>query len=519
MRMTESFGRTLRQAPAGYDPSTAYAQRAAWIRLVKEKIVFLPFGLRVANNICRELLSTDIKIEFAGLPHDVNMDEWMKVIDDELQSYRQLPRRLLAKRSLFLSNLPRGIARPRWASGLQWISASISPASQSELRQRWLDQIEARLDSLGIASQRMEWKEKVVGWVYVCDFGPEALLACSSCSYAASQAIARFLRNNPVQEVLRTLEIVSTPGADTIDGLSKILNIPKTKTLKAVFLHSDQGSLVLALIRGDLEISLEKLEGVLNQGSLAPASRKEIEDCGTVPGYASPIDLQVRNQLDSEGVLVVADPSIEDGANFASGANQEGYHYTGVNYPRDFNITMIADIAMAKAGDRCPQCGELLESRSGIYLGGWEDFGQALKFSDENGEMTRGVVSAGTLYLEPILAALIDIYHQDGVVHWPARLAPYDVYLVDLRSPQETQEVYETLTQQGLSVLLDDRDVSPGVKFTDADLIGCFLRVTVSKRNLERGGVELVCETDQKQVVLPFEIVGAEAAALKHKVM
>jgi prolyl-tRNA synthetase len=252
---------------------------------------------------------------------------------------------------------------------------------------------------------------------------------------------------------------------------------------------------------------------------LTPASRKEIEDCGAVPGYASPIDLQVRNQLDSEGVLVVADSSIEDGANFASGANQEGFHYTGVNYPRDFNITIIADIAMAKAGDRCPECGEPLGSRSGIYLGGWKDFGQALQFSDEKGNMAQGLVSAGTLYLEPILAALIDVYQHDGVIHWPARLAPYDVYLVDLRSPQETQEVYEALVQQGLSVLLDDRDASPGVKFTDADLIGCFIRITVSKRNLERGGVELVCDADQKQVNLPIEAVGEEAAALKDKIM
>jgi prolyl-tRNA synthetase len=519
MRMTESFGRTLRQAPAGYDPSTAYALRAALVRLVEEKIVFLPFGLRVANNICRELLSVDDEIEFVGLPHDVDKDEWAKVIDDELQSYRQLPLRLLSKRSLFSSNLPRGLARPRWASGLQWIFASISPASQDELRQRWLDQIDTRLGSLGIASQRVEWRENAVGWVYVCDFGPEALLACSSCSYTASQEIARFLRRDPVQEEPQPLEIVSTPGADTIDSLAKFLNIPQTKTLKAVFLHSDQGSLVLALIRGDLEISLEKLEGILDQGSLVPASRKEIEDSGAVPGYASPINLQVRNQLDSEGVLVVADPSIEHGANFASGANQAGFHYTGVNYPRDFEVTLISDIAMAKAGDRCPLCGELLKSSSGIYLGGWEDFDQALQFSDENGDMAQGLVSTGTLYLEPILAAFINVYHQDGVAHWPARLAPYDVYLVDLRSPQETQEVYEALTRQDLSVLLDDRDASPGVKFTDADLIGCFTRITVSKRNLEKGGVELVCDAAQKQVVLPIDAVGAEAAALKNKFM
>ena len=107
----------------------------------------------------------------------------------------------------------------------------------------------------------------------------------------------------------------------------------------------------------------------------------------------------------------------------------------------------------------------------------------------------------------------------NGSATWPGRLAPYDVYLVDLRSPRETNDALEELQAKGLSVLLDDRDVSPGVKFTDADLIGCLLRITVSKRSLERGGVELVCRASQTEAIYSITTVAAEAATLKDKFM
>ncbi len=519
MRMSESFGRTLRQAPAGHDPSTAYALRAALVRFIDERLAFLPIGLRVVTNISEELLQDHEAGNHIDVPGDVHFDTWRRLIDDEIQSYRPLPLRLFSHRFLHFSDHLSGLASPKWVRGLQWQYAAASEISLAELCEQWLDRCERRLGSLGLQLQRFERGEGAVGWIYLCDFGPQKLLACSSCSYMASQARARFNRSDFAQEDLRTMELVSTPGTDTIESLTVFLGIPAAKTLKAVFLRSNDGTVVLVLIRGDLEISLEKLERVLGRGSLIPATREDIAQIGAVPGYASPINLQVRAQVESEGVLVVADLSIEHGSNFTSGANKAGYHFSGVNYPRDFEVTLLADIAMPRAGDRCPECGKALEIRSGIRVGDWEARGNAFQFSDEGGNLDHGWLGTGILYIEPILAALIDVYHHEGVANWPGRLAPYDVYLVDLRSPQATNEVLEELQAKGLSVLLDDREVSPGVKFTDSDLFGCLFRITVSKRSLERGGVELVCRAGQIETIYSLATVAAEAAALKNKFM
>jgi prolyl-tRNA synthetase len=517
--MTDSFGRTLRQVPGGYDPFTGFALRAALIRFVEDKTVFLPIGLRIANNIARELIKNDSESGNFALPDDLAFEACLKIIDDEIQSYRQLPVQLFSQQSIQLSANPRGLYQPGWVRAMQWIYATETGSSGNDFRDTWLERIESRFGLLGLEPQRLEWHENGIGWVYTCDFGPERLLGCKSCSYTALQAFARSMRDDPLDEEIQPMEILSTPGVDTIDSLSSFLDIPASKTLKAVFLHSEAGHLILALTRGDREISLEKLERKLGEGPLTPASEAEIQAAGAVPGYASPIGLQVQTDQKFEGIIVLADDSIEHGVNFTSGANKADFHFSGVNYPRDFEVTSIADLAMPDEGDRCPQCGEALELRSGILLGGWQDYPQAVHYSDEGGKTEEGTLSTGMVYLEPVLAALIDVYHQDGAANWPARLAPYDVYLVDLKSPQESESLYYLLTQQGLSVLLDDRDVSPGVKFTDADLLGCFLRITASKRNLEKGGAELVCRAAQKHAVLPLEEVAEEAAALKSKFM
>lgn len=519
MRMTDSFGRTLRQAPAGLDPSTAYAVRAALVRLIDGRLVFLPLGLRVAKKMAEELFREIDVVNAVGIPGNLPSEALRKLLDDEIQSYRQLPLRLFCRRLEHFSDHPRGLVAPEQVHGLQWHYATTLEASLTELHERWMRWNEKRLNSLGLPLQRLERCERSVGWAYLCDFGPEVLLGCSTCSYLAPYATARFKRGNFVREDLRPLESIPTPDADTIESLAEYLDIPKTKTLKVVLLRSDDGTVVLALIRGDLEISIEKLEGVIGRGSLVPASQPEIEGIGAVPGYASPIGLQVRERPDTDGVLVVADLSIEHGTNFTSGANEPGFHFSGVNYPRDFEVTTIADIAMPKTGDACPKCAAPLESRAGIRIGDWETYREAFHFSDEGGNQTQGWWGAGTLYLEPILAALIDVHHRDGVTTWPGRLAPFDVYLVDLHSSHEANEVLEELRAQGLSVLLDDRDVSPGVKFTDADLVGCLIRITVSKRSMRQGGVELVCQAGQTEAIYPISAVASEALTLKNKFM
>ena len=519
MRMADIFGRTLRQAPSGYDPSTAYALRAALIRMVQDQIVYLPLGMRVLEKLEGRLRKSLGEENLLGASQPVTINCWMAMIDDEIQSYRQLPLFLFRRQPEYLTDQARGLGRPTWVNALQWQYGTASTHSQTEQQESWMERCEKELLSLGLHPQRTEWDSHDVGWANLCQTGPEQFLVCPSCQYMASQQIARFQRMDLEIEQSAGLEMVSTPDADTIECLAEFLDIPVERTLKAVFLTTDAGDLIFSVLRGDLEISLPKLVRILGCQSLRPASAAEIEQAGAEAGYASPIGLQVREGEASEGVYVIGDLSIELGGNFAAGANKHGFHFTGVNYPRDFQVTQTADIAMAMPKTACPECSEALESRSGFYLGGWHNRSAAFHFSDESGEVREGYAGIGILYLELILAALIDVHHDNGVMQWPQAISPYDVYLVDLRSPQEASMVQATLEQAGLSVLLDDRDVSPGVKFKDADLIGCFIRLTVSKRSLEQGGVEFCCRSGGREEILAIESLRSEVPKIINTLM
>lgn len=169
---------------------------------------------------------------------------------------------------------------------------------------------------------------------------------------------------------------------------------------------------------------------------------------------------------------------------------------------------MIADIAAAREGDNCPECGKPLVANNGIYLGCWKPSLVYIQYANEDGRDREGYVGLGTLLLEPILAALLAVHHDDQGIIWPARVAPYDVHIVEIRCSEEAVVVSRELEATGLSVLFDDRKVSPGVKFTDADLIGCPLRITVSRRSLKNGGVELSIRGKEDRQIIPLEGIG-----------
>jgi prolyl-tRNA synthetase len=312
---------------------------------------------------------------------------------------------------------------------------------------------------------------------------------------------------------------IATPEVDTIQALAEMLSIPEAKTLKVLFLTGDDEQLVLVVVRGDLDVSLPKISDVTGLRSLRSAREEAIRSGGAEPGYASPIGLEVKASLEDKGLLVIGDLSIEHGVNFVAGANKPGFHMGGVNYPRDFTVTMIADVALAKEGDGCPACGEALTAARGIYLGGWQRLPASIRYTNDEGLDRLTQIGLGTLFLEPILSALLAEHKDDQGMVWPARIAPYDVYLVELKCPQEAEQVVRDVEAVGLRVLHDDRKASPGVKFSDADLIGLPIRLTVSRRSLEQGGVEFAVRGKSDQQIVPLEGVGETILAVFTSVM
>ena len=294
--------------------------------------------------------------------------------------------------------------------------------------------------------------------------GRSEVMQCSSGDYAARREIARFRKPVFSTEEPLPLKKVATPDCNTIEALAAFLGIPKERTAKALmFVRPSDGRFVFVVVRGDMQLSESKLAGLV--GGYRPAAAEEITAAGAAAGYASPIGLR--------DALIVTDDLIPLSPNLVAGANQAGYHLKNVNYGRDYSAEIVADAVMAAAGAACPTCNGRLISVQAELLG------------DRSGHR-----------FEAILAALAEVHHDDRGLSLPPAAAPFDVYLMhlpgkELDTGEAAGELHDSLQQAGLSVLYDDRDERAGVKFNDADLIGCPVRVVVGEKNLHEGMVEL----------------------------
>jgi prolyl-tRNA synthetase len=249
---------------------------------------------------------------------------------------------------------------------------------------------------------------------------------------------------------------------------------------------------------------------------LRPAREEEIRDAGAVPGYASPVGLSQGEQAATgPGFLVVADESLAASPNLVAGANEEGYHLRNVNLGRDFQADIVADIAAAQPGDACSRCGAPLRAERGVEVGNifqlGTSFSEALgaTYLDREGKARPIVMGSYGIGVGRLLACIAEQHHDESGLIWPASVAPYPIHLVALAGGLEAAgELSASLAQAGLEALFDDREESPGVKFADADLIGLPLRLTVSRRSLDRGGVEFrVRRTGETTIVAREETV------------
>jgi len=328
----------------------------------------------------------------------------------------------------------------------------------------------------------------------VSQAGEDTLILCPECGYAANAETATFIKPDGAAGSQGPVIEVATPDCKTIAQVAKYLDVPVRQTLKAVFYTTGSGEFVFALIRGDLEVNLTKLSNALEGAELNPATAEEIKAAGIIAGYASPVGLA--------GIRVIADDSITLGDNFVAGANREEYHLTNVNYPRDFSVTAMTDIALVRAGDQCPQCQSALQAARGIEVGHLFKLGTRYSeslgatYQDKSGRVRPIVMGSYGIGTGRLMAAIIEQNHDEHGIIWPASIAPYLIHLVSLGPPgsevaARAEGLYHRLLQGSCEVLYDDREESAGVKFNDADLIGLPWRITVSRRTLARNGIEL----------------------------
>lgn len=353
-------------------------------------------------------------------------------------------------------------------------------------------------------------------YMYLTPGGEDTLLICDACGHTANRQVARFAKPLAPPEPLQEVGRVATPGATTISAVAKLLGVPESKTAKAVFMVATASTrdgpsdrFVFGVIRGDMQISETKLANVVGAQELRPATVAEIKATGAVPGYASPVDLP--------GTMVVVDDAIPSSPNLVAGANQEGFHLINVNYGRDFEGAIVADITSAQDGDACPECGSTLRSARGVEVGNifklGTHFSQALHstFLDQDGAAKPIVMGSYGIGSGRLLACIAEEHHDAAGLAWPISVAPYQVYLVSLSGTEtQAERVFKDLIEAGIEVLYDDRPESAGVKFKDADLIGLPLRVTLSRRSLGQGGAELKRRLVSEGHVVPLDQTAAQ---------
>ncbi|MBM3948607.1 MAG: proline--tRNA ligase [SAR202 cluster bacterium] len=331
-------------------------------------------------------------------------------------------------------------------------------------------------------------------FMLLADSGEDTVVVCSGCGYAANVEKAVSKKHHQAHEPQAPVELVHTPGVKTIGELAKFLGVPAAKTLKAVFYAMD-GEVVVVAIRGDLDVNEVKLKRALKTKDLRLATPEEVAAAGLVAGSASPVGLKGR-------LKTVADDSVELGSNYVAGANRLDYHLKNVNYPRDFQIDVVADIALTQDGDACAKCGRPLSARRGIEVGHVFKLGttysevMGARFLDKNGMQQPIIMGCYGIGLGRLLAAAIEQHHDEKGAILPAPIAPYHVWIaaLNVESPevaQAAEALHGALEREGVEVLYDDRPESAGVKLNDADLVGLPVRVVVSPRNLKQGVVEV----------------------------
>ncbi len=463
------------------------------------------------------------------------------LVRHHVQSYRDLPV-LLYQIQTKLRDEPRprgGLLRVREFIMKDLYSLDIDEAG---LDKSYLKVSEAYLNiyaRLGLPVLMIEADSGAIGgkesheFMVISETGEDDIIRCSGCGYAANAEKAGFTKaagheataegesvNSPGDpDHLLPLQEIATPDARTIQQVADFAGVPTSQTLKAVFYLAD-GEFVFVIIRGDLDINETKLTNVLKCSELRLATDDDVKKRGLAPGFASPVGIQ--------GVRVVADDSITSTSCFIAGANKPGYHFRNVNYPRDLQADLIADIALARPGHRCSLCPGELSSTRGIEVGHAFKLGTFISerfgasFLDKDGGSRPVVMGSYGIGLGRLLAAIVEHSHDERGIVWPRTVAPYQIYLCPLYSDRSeihaaAEDIYETLQGEGFEVLLDDRDESPGVKFNDADLLGIPLRLTLSPRTLQSGSIEAKRRTETEVRLLPVDHLTAEVNRLLEK--
>jgi prolyl-tRNA synthetase len=457
----------------------------------------------------------------ADLALGMTHEEVVSTLATELESYRQLPQ-LWYQFQTKLRDEPRpkaGLMRTREFTMKDGYSFDLGPAELDASFAAHRDAYARTFERLGIPALQAQASNGTMGGAdsteFVCPSptGEDLIIHSPDCGYAANieKATSRLVQIDDSAErttLLAAPEPFATPGVRTIEDLATGYQAPAQRQIKTLVYFLD-GTLTLVLMRGDHALHEQKLVDATGAVEVRPAQPEEIRDAlGALPGSLGAVG--VRNHP------VIADEALRGRRGMFTGANADDTHLRGVDVERDIAVGSWADLREVVAGEPCIVCGHPLKVERGIEVG--HIFKLGYKFTDAigisvsgpDGKPVRPVMGCYGIGVERAMAAVIEVHHDDKGIVWPAAVAPFEVVVVvtqqdDAAVAQAGERLYQSLLAAGADVIIDDRAVRAGVKFSDAELVGIPFRVTVGKRGLASGSVELTDRAAGSTVQVPID--------------
>jgi len=346
--------------------------------------------------------------------------------------------------------------------------------------------------------------DRAYEFLFLSRSGDDKVIICDGCGYTANFEVALGQAEND-REAPREIESAHTPGRRTTAQIAAHLKLPVRKLAKPMVFSDERGA-VMAVVRGDHEVSVEKLSRLLGRPGLRKAGREELAELGLIPGYLSPLG-EIGSRLPS-----VVDQACANNPNMVYGSNEQDYHYLNVNFGRDFASERVADIARINETHSCIHCGTPLKNRPATELGNIFRLGDAysramgLSVQNERGERFYPHMGSYGIGVGRLMSAVAESgADEDGIV-WPEALAPFGAYLMGVgKSPNVARACEDLYRQLGSDVLFDDRDEAVSRKFKDADLMGIPYRVIVSPTTVREATVEVRSRADGTEEVLSIE--------------
>ena len=571
MKASQTFLATLKEAPADAEVvSHQLMVRAGLIRKLSAGIYnYLPLGLKVirkVENIIREEMNRAGAIELlmpivqpAELWQETGRWEKMgpellrikdrherdfliqptseEVITDlartEIKSYKQLPVNFYQIQTKFRDERrPRfGIMRGREFSMKDAYSFDRDVEGLKRSYVLMFDAYVRIFQRMGLRFRAVAADNGAIGgsgsqeFHVIADTGEDAIVYCPNSDYAANLEAAESLALIAKRAVPKeTIQKVSTPEQKRCEDVAQFLKIPLTQTVKSLVLAVDQDSgpakLFMLLLRGDHELNEIKVNKVPGLAAFRFASDEEIKTaCHSPVGYLGPVGL-------SPAIQVLADRTVGNMCDFVCGANEAGYHLTGVNWGRDLPEPVVADIRNAVVGDPSPDGKGALEICRGIEVGHVFQLGtrysEAMKctYLDENGKSQPMVMGCYGIGVTRLLGAAIEQGHDEKGILWPISMAPFELVICPVGYDksemvrQAADELHHQLENAGIDVVLDDRGERPGAMFADWELIGVPYRLVIGERSLKEGNVEFQGRGESKAQLVPVNEITEKAIAI-----